>query len=177
MSANLMKYKNFVWPRNPKDINVVVENDIKDIPIPRAGSIFQNYRRRKRIVSGTGEFFGEECFSQYKSLFDLFKNSNDSGYLVIPNIDPFLAFFKSLKLLGDPSPNLLTYSFLFWEDTKDIYKNEINVKTDFYIAGEDENLWGVSLKYNLNINDLLDLNPFVKDPKEILDEGERIALR
>ena len=177
MSANLMKYKDFVWPRNPKDINVVVENDVKDISIPRVGSVFQNYRRRKRVVSGMGEFFGENCFSQYKSLFELFKNSNDSSYLVIPNIDPFLAFFKSLKFLGDPSPNLLTYSFLFWEDIKDIYKNEINVKTDFYIADENENLWDISLKYNLNINDLLELNPFIRDPKEILDEGERIALR
>lgn len=173
---SLMKYKSFVWPRNPKEITITVENDIKDIYIPKAGSVFQNYRRRKRIASGTGEFFGEDCFSQYKDLFEVFKNSNDSSYLVIPNIDPFLATFKSLKLLGDPSPNMVTYSFTFWEDTKDIYKNEINVIKDFYITDGNESLWDISLEYNLNINDLLDLNPFIRDPKEILEEGVRISL-
>jgi len=174
---SLMKYKSFIWPRNPKEINITVENDIKDFYIPKAGSVLQNYRRRKRVISGTGEFFGEDCFSQYENLFEIFKNSNGSSYLVIPNIDPFPAVFKNLKLLGDPSPNVVTYSFTFWEDTKDIYKNEINIIKNFHVTYGNESLWNISLKYNLNINDLLDLNSFIKDPKEILKEGLRISLR
>ena len=176
MSTALMKYKDYVWPRNPRELSIVVENDVKDIEIPKNGSVYQDYGRKKRIVSGKGEFCGQECFEQYRKLFNIFKSSSDGGYLVVPNLDPFLAIFKSLKLIGDPTPNLVSYSFVFWEDIKDIYGREKKVKTDFYIADGTETLWDISLFYNIDVKNLLELNPFVKDPNDILSAKVRIRL-
>lgn len=173
----LMQYKDYVWPRNPKDINITVENNVKDIEIPKSGSVFQRYERKKRIVNGTGNFVGSECFNEFRSLFNLFKNSTgESGYLAIPNLDPFLAIFKSLKLTGEQSPELVTYTFTFWENTENLYESEVNIKTNYHIASGDESLWNVSLCYKLAVESLLKLNPFVKDPNEILAEGVRISL-
>ncbi len=171
-----MKYKDYIWPRNPRNISVVSENNVKEVEIPKNGSVYQDYGRKKRIVQGEGEFCGKGCFEQYRDLFNLFTSSSGGGYLVVPNLDPFFSIFKSLKLIGDPSPNIVNYSFVFWEDIKDIYRREKKIKTDFYIADGTETLWNISLIYDLDVKDLLELNPFVKDPNEILSKGKRIWL-
>ena len=176
-SSLLMQYKNYVWPRNPERINVTLENNIKDIELPKNASVLQFYGRKKRIVNGTGNFVGEDCFNNFKTLFDLFKKSvNKSEYLCIPNIEPFLAVFKDLKLIGEPSPDLVTYNFTFWEDTENIYENEINTKTNYYIADGSETLWDIAIIYDIAIEELLKLNDFIKDPGETLDMGVRISL-
>ena len=177
LSVLLMQYKDYIWPRNPKEINITVENNVKDIEIPKNGSVLQTYGRKKRIVNGVGEFVGENCFNDFKTLFSLFKKSvSKSEYLCVPNVDPFLAVFKNLKLLGDPSPELVTYTFTFWENTENLYKNEVNNKTDYYITIGNETLWDIAINYEIAIEDLLNLNEFVKDPNNILATGVRVSL-
>lgn len=176
MSAFLMRYKNYVWPRNPREITISVENNVKEIEIPKNGSVFQNYGRKKRTITGTGEFCGQNCFNDYENLLNIFKDTNASGYLVLPNMDPFLAAFKSFKLLGDPQPNLVSYTFVFWENVENIYQNETNIEYEFFITSGNETLWDISLTYNLDISDLLNLNPFIYNPNEILQSGVRVSL-
>ena len=176
MSAFLMRYKNYIWPRNPKEISISAESNVKEIEVPKNGSIFQNFTRKKRTITGTGEFCGPNCFNDYENLLNVFKNTDNSGYLVLPNIDPFIATFKSLKLFGDPHPNLITYTFVFWENIENLYQNETNIKYNFFITSGEETLWHIASTYNLDILDLLSLNPFIDNPNKILHAGVRISL-
>ena len=79
MNLNVMKFKNYVWPHNPSTINISVKRDLKEVFIPFKGSIIQDYGREKRIVSGSGQFFGNDCIEQFDSLFFVFKQ----GFFVV----------------------------------------------------------------------------------------------
>ena len=96
MKLNVMKFKNYIWPYNPANIEISVQRAIKDVVIPFRGSKFQDYGREKRVVTGSGQFFGEDCINQFDELFSLFKQGG-SGYLVLPGMVPFLAILRVLN--------------------------------------------------------------------------------
>ena len=173
MMYSTMQYKDYVWTNNPKTINISSERDIKESIIPYCGNEFQDYGRKKRIVNGSGEFFGSDCLDQYNALFNVFK-SGTLGYLSLPNVSPFLATFKSLKIEGKPKPNVLSYSFEFWEYIK---KENIDIKTfnKFHEVLENETLWDISYLYDIEIEKLLTLNKNIKNPND-LTVGERVYL-
>lgn len=173
MIHSTMQYKDYIWSHNPKIINISSDRDVKESTIPYAGNEFQDYGRKKRIVKGIGEFFGNDCLDQYNALFNIFK-SGTLGYLSLPNITPFLAAFKSLKIEGKSKPNVLSYSFEFWE----YIKKENNIKKifkNFHEVLENETLWDIAYLYDVEIETLLKLNKNIKNPNN-LTVGERVYL-
>lgn len=174
MIYSTMQYKDYVWAHNPKIINITSERDVKESIIPYSGNEFQDFGRKKRIVKGIGEFFGSDCIDQYNALFNIFK-SGTLGYLSLPNVSPFLAAFKSLKIEGKPKPDILTYSFEFWE----YVKRENNAKKlfkDFHEVLENETLWDIAYLYDIKIETLLEINKNIKNPND-LSVGERVYLK
>lgn len=174
MNLNAMKYKNYVWTYNPSTINVSVVRDLKEISIPFKGSIIQDFGREKRVVSGQGQFFGEDCFNQYDALFEVFKQGG-SGYLSLPGMDSFLAVFRELEVTGDVMPNVINYSFEFWEDVSS-ETNEAYSQEEYYTVLEGDTLWSISMKYNVAVETLLQLNANIKNPNQ-LNAGERVKLK
>lgn len=174
MNLNVMKYKNFVWPHNPSSINISVERDLIEAIIPFRGSIIQDLGQEKRIVSGSGQFFGEECMSQFESLLSIFKQGG-TGYLLLPGMDSFLALFRSLKLNENSIPNVVNYSFEFWEDLSSTVA-ELDLTGDFYTVLEGDTLWNIAANFDVSIDTLLALNPTIKSPNQ-LKAGEKVRLR
>ena len=74
MIHSTMQYKDYIWSYKPKTINIFSERDVKESTIPYYGNEFQDYGRKKRIVKGIGEFFGNDCLDQYNALFNIFKS-------------------------------------------------------------------------------------------------------
>ncbi len=174
MNSDVMKYKNFVWLHNPSTIDITVARDLKEAKIPFKGSVIQDFGREKRIVSGSGQFFGEDCMAQFESLFLVFKQGG-AGYLSLPGIDSFLALFKDLKLIGNSMPNVVNYSFEFWEDLSST-ATKLDFQADFYTALEGDTIWSIAANFELSIDTLMALNPSVKSPNQ-LNAGEKVRLR
>lgn len=172
MNYCTMQYKNYIWTHNPKNIEILSNRDVKENTLPYFGSVFQDYGRKKRIVKGIGEFFGSDCLSQYDTLFSLFKEGGE-GFLFLPQIPPFLAIFKSLSLVGETTPNVVRYSFEFWECTDQKAKN--TSLFNYHTVSENETLWDISYLYNVKIENLLNLNKNIKNPND-LAVGEKVRL-
>lgn len=174
MNSDIMKYKNFVWPHNPSTIDITVARDLKEAKIPFKGSFVQDFGREKRIVSGRGQFFGENCMAQFESLFLVFKQGG-TGYLSLPGMDSFLALFKDLKLIGNSIPNVVNYRFEFWEDLS-TNATGLDFQADFYTVFDGDTLWSIAANFDVSIDTLLALNPTVKSPNQ-LNAGEKVRLR
>ena len=174
MNLNVMKFKNYVWPHNPSTINVSVKRDLKEVMIPFKGSVIQDYGREKRIVSGSGQFFGDDCIEQFDSLFFVFKQGG-RGYLSLPGMDSFLAAFKELKLVGNSMPNVLTYSFEFWEELTS-NMTDLDLREDFYTVMDGDTLWSIAAKFEIPVETLLALNTNIKSPNQLVP-GEKVRLR
>ena len=174
MNFDVMKFKNYVWPHNPSSIEVSVNRDLKDVMIPFYGSAIQDFGREKRVVSGYGQFFGADCFEQFNVLFSVFKQGG-AGYLSLPGLDAFLAVFKRLELVGNSTPNVLNYSFEFWEDVVSPVGNS-ELHDEFYTVLAGDSLWSIAAKFDVPVETLLELNPSIKNPKQ-LAVGKKVKLR
>ena len=122
------------------------------------------------VIKGTGELYGEDCMEQFERLFELFRRGG-AGVLAIENTEPVFAVFESVKILGAPKENVLTYGFVF----REVMEEKESGKNTFHTARGGENLWDISYKYNIVIDELVRLNPQIKRP-DIVDEGEVIRL-
>ena len=91
--------------------------------------------------------------------------------LAIPKITPVYAVFESLKINGEPKPDVLEYSFVF----REVMEEKQQDKTEAYTAEEGECLWDISYKFKVPIDTLVKLNPSVKRPDTSL-EGRVIRL-
>ena len=73
--------------------------------------------------------------------------------------------FESLKIKGEPKPDVLEYSFVF----REVMEKKQQDKTEVYTAEEGECLWDISYKFEVPIDTLVRLNPSVKRPDISLD--------
>lgn len=165
-----MRFSGYEWHHNPREIKFECDKKINELLAPNAGAIVQDAGRKNMIVKGTGELYGENCLEQFNALLALFKRGG-TGVLSIEKITPFFAVFESIKLIGTPKDNVLTYSFVFREVMEEKQSNP----PALYTAENGENLWDISYKFSVPIDELIRLNPEVKRP-DVLSEGEVIRL-
>lgn len=173
MNLEKMSYKNYVWSHNPKEIVIEEEKNIKEFLLPFSTNVLQNFGRKKRVVKGVGEFFGDACLEDFNELRGIYVN-DDTGYLKLPNTEPFLAAFKLLKMSGVGSQNVITYTFEFWEKIEQNL-NKANFKNKYYTAIDGETLWNIAYKCDMTVNELARLNPQIKRP-DSLKGGQRVVL-
>lgn len=174
MSLDVMKFKNYIWPHNPSNIDISVKRNLKEFAIPFKGSVIQDYGREKRIVSGSGQFFGDNSIEQFNSLFTLFKQGGQ-GYLSLPGMDSFLAIFKELNLIELSMTNIVNYSFEFWEDLNFNSLN-LDIQNQFYTILDGDSLWTIASKFDISIETLLALNSNIKKPNQLVI-GEKVRLK
>ena len=63
----LMRFKDFIWSKNPETFNISITRDIKELSIPFYGSVMQDYGEQKRIIKGEGEFSGNVVWKHIRS--------------------------------------------------------------------------------------------------------------
>lgn len=165
-----MKFRDFVWHHNPREIAFECEKAVNELLSPFDSSAIQETGRRNMIIRGEGELYGEDCLEQFEKLFELFQKSGQ-GVLSIPHISPIYAVFESLKIIGIPRPDVLTYSFVF----REVMQSKIEDKPINYTVKYGENLWDVSYRFEISIDRLVELNPNIKRP-DIVNEGEVVRL-
>ena len=159
MNTALMRFQDYTWKHNPKTIQVACRREIKEWKLPGQGNLLQDLGPGKRIVTGEGELFGEDCLLQFRTLAALCEQGG-TGLLILPDSTGFEASLVSLTMAGQAGPDIVGYRFEFWD----------------HIVQEGETLWDISKLYGISISELARRNPNVKRPDQ-LAAGEKVALR
>ena len=165
-----MRFKGVEWRHNPREISFECSKRVNELHAPYGKSYIQNTGRKCMLIKGEGELYGADCTEQFAALFELFK-SGGSGVLAIPKLGALHAEFESLKIKGYPKPDVLTYSFVF----REVAQRAVDDKPASYTPFAGETLWDVSYRFDMVIDRLIALNPWVKRPDENLD-GKVVAL-
>ena len=122
-------------------------------------------------VSGEGEFEGENAFSKYKRLKEIF-SAGETAWLRMPMIKPLKAKLVELTLTEDARENMIGYSFRF-QEVKEEYssKNEMS----FISVGEQKSVWDIEKDYAADAERILELNESISDCYDV-HSGERIRI-
>ena len=172
MILSKIRFKGYSWVHNPKILKISKEQNLREHHIPFGKSALQDLGGKARIISGTGQLIGEDCIDQYNQLVAL-HSKEGSGILSLPDTKPYYAFFKSIELACDPTPQVVTYNFVFVED---VTRQKTSSATMYHTVKNDkETLWDISYKYGVEMNTLVSLNPQIKRIDE-LAVNERVRV-
>ena len=169
---SLIRFKGFEFEHNPETLQITSQKNISRQSVIGAKSVISETGDNSRVVSGEGKIHGENCIYKYIRLFKL-KEESGSGILSLPNMKPFYAYFASLEFSADPTPELITYKFVFKEDNSK--QRDIVVPEKYYYPENEEDLWDISYKFKVPVETLVSLNPDIKRANEI-EEGRAVKI-
>lgn len=106
-----MSYKTFVWPQNP---HTYKEEYIRQPHFFTADKeiYFDGMGDMQRIITGSGTFFGETAFADFRRLAALFEDG-EPGNLEHPLWGIRYCYFTGLELTQEPRENCVSYTFQF----------------------------------------------------------------
>lgn len=104
-------YRGFVWPHNP---HTYKEEYIREPQYYKEDGItyYDSMGPMRRIITGSGVFFGEDAFQQFEALADLFAEG-EAGDLLHPVWGRRYCYLTRLQLTQEPRDNYVSYSFEF----------------------------------------------------------------
>ena len=115
MILSPMRFKNFVWPHNPRVYSIAFERKLAVHKIPFGRYRVQSLGQTRRVLRGQGEFAGEGAYDTFKALASVFYEETP-GVLVHPVWMTTTAWFAGLELRQEPRRDYVAYSFEFWEE-------------------------------------------------------------
>ena len=69
MNTALMRFQDYTWKHNPgRPYRWLAAGRSKEWKLPGQGNLLQDLGPGKRIVTGEGELFGEDCLLQFRML-------------------------------------------------------------------------------------------------------------
>lgn len=180
MKLQPMRYKDYVWPHNPKTCEMTYKRSIAEIKLPFGGWVMQDMGKTGRVLSGEGEFVGENAYEQFRALAAVFDRGG-AGVLMHPVWQMTNALFSSLTLAEEPRENYVRYYFEFREDagTKQTLKiiakspdrtgaeTERPVQRRIHTVVRGDTLWGIAAANGMTLSRLIGINPQIKNPNLI----------
>ena len=116
MTLSPMRFKDYVWPHNPRSYEIEFTRAVSQRKIPFGMYTLQSLGRGARVLRGEGEFTGAGAYGQFKKLASVFCEESP-GVLVHPVWQTSKAWFVSLSLRQEPTEDYVAYSFAFWSAT------------------------------------------------------------
>jgi len=167
-----MTYGSYTWPHNPHTLNLRLSRRIAVHKGAFSGDSVQDMGEDIRVCSGAGDFYGPVAHDDFYRLLAIFERGG-AELLALPGLTPFIARFKALDFTEKAGPQIISYNFTFIEDTK---KSALSLgRVQFYTAAQGDNLWTISLKFGIDINDLLALNKNFSSPFDV-KAGQTVKL-
>lgn len=183
-----MRFKEYVWPHNPRVYSIDYERIMAINKIPFGLYYLQDLGRTRRVMKGEGEFIGQDAYSQFGQLANVFY-SGGPGQLIHPLWQAANAYFVSLRLEQEPLRDYVRYSFEFWEEAN-YYSGEVRTWSSqstqgsgttqtaqaaqtiqtipvYYQVVKGDTLWAIASRYGMALSDLIALNPQIKNPNLI----------
>lgn len=197
MRLSSMRYKGFVWPHNPRVYSIEFERKMAVNKIPFGRYSIQSLGMTRRVMKGEGEFVGADAYAQFKALATVFYEDTP-GVLVHPLWDTTSAWFVALRLEQEPRADYVKYSFEFWEDysgtstttttVSNAAQNGGTASASTAAAGETgeseavwhtvvqgETLWGIAVKYGVELTAVIALNPQISNPN-LIYVGQKVRV-
>ena len=187
-----MRFKEYVWPHNPRVYEISYQKQIAVHAVPFGLYMLRTMGRRQRVLRGEGEFAGSGAYAGFKRLASIFYGDTP-GTLVHPLWDATTAYFVHLALRQEPTPGYVSYEFEFWECSSnyDSKLQKVSAPTSdnapaapaapvvpeeqYYTAVWGDTLWGIAFRNGMSLYQLLSLNPQIRNPN-ILYVGDRIRI-
>ena len=194
MNLTPMRYKDYVWPHNPKTYRIQYQRRVAVHKIPFGRYAMQDMGLGNRVMTGEGEFFGKDAYGEFKKLASVFYQDG-AGTLYHPVWQTSTAYFTQLSLAQEPREDYVRYTFTFWEEWREKQETvsgggqgnpaeksgtaqtpSAGLAEQYHTVVQGETLWGLSRQYGLTLGGLLDLNPQIKNPN-VLPVGTRVRVR
>lgn len=191
MILSPMRFKNFVWPHNPRVYSITYERRIAVHKIPFGRHYLQSLGQTRRVLRGEGEFVGEGAYDTFKQLATVFYEETP-GVLAHPVWMTTTAWFAGLELRQEPRRDYVAYSFEFWEVMTDGNGGELERRTTgepgtetgtadtgqgalWHTVIRGDTLWGIARKYGVALNRIIALNPDIRNPN-LIYPGQRVRI-
>lgn len=191
MDLSPMRYKSYTWPHNPRVYSIDYERKMAVHKTPFGLFQLQDLGRTNRIMEGEGEFVGEGAYAQFGQLANVFYDGGP-GLLIHPLWQAANAYFVSLRLEQEPRPDYVRYSFSFWEDdswytglaTRQTAQSQVAGNGGGETAGGEavyhrvvkgDTLWALAGAYGLSLEELIALNPQIKNPN-LIYAGQKVRV-
>lgn len=183
MGLSPMRFKQYIWPYNPKTYEILYQQQLVSHKVPFGTYLLQPMGRTNRILRGEGEFMGPDAYAEFKKLATVFYDETP-GMLVHPVWQSAKAYFVSLSLKQEPREDYVRYSFEFWECPPVVPKisvptaeeeNVSTVEAQWYTVVKGDTLWSIANRYGLGMDALLGMNPQIKNPN-LIYPGDRIRV-
>lgn len=182
-----MRYKDYIWPHNPATYSITYERQVAVHKVPFGRHCMQDLGMGCRIMRGQGEFAGDGAYDEFKRLATVFYDGGP-GLLIHPLWQISNAYFTNLKLEQEPLPDYVRYSFEFRE-RYDGYSDELTAakapgqamssagggqdKVCTVVSGDT--LWGIARRHDVAMEELLRVNPGIKNPN-LIQVGDRVVI-
>ena len=190
-----MRYKTYTWPHNPRVYSIDYERKMAVHKTPFGLFRLQDLGRTNRIMEGEGEFVGDDAYAQFGQLANVFY-SGGPGLLIHPLWQTANAYFVSLRLEQEPRPDYVRYSFTFWEDDSwytglakqvgglEATKGGGIIETvqagekgkAYHKVVKGDTLWALAKTYGVSLEELIGLNPQIKNPN-LIRVGDEVRVR
>jgi len=187
-----MRFKDYVWPHNPRTYTIEMGRDVQERKVPYGWHHLQDLGQKGRIMRGEGEFVGEGAYEEFRKLGEVFYQGG-SGILIHPVWQAANAIFAELKLMQEPRADYVRYSFVFLE-CYDGYQDTLRAvessqaegaggfeqtggtaDRSWYTVVRGDTLWAIARQRGLELTELIQLNPQIKNPNLILP-GEKVRV-
>ncbi len=106
-----MSFKTFVWPQNPHTYREELIREPKYYT-QDGETCFEGMGERKRIITGSGAFYGATAFADFQRLAALFEETT-AGNLEHPIWGIRYCYFTGLEMTQEPRENYVSYQFTF----------------------------------------------------------------
>lgn len=188
MLLSPMRYKDYIWPHNPRIYTIDYERVMAENKVPFGLYHLQDLGRTRRVMRGEGEFAGAGAYTQFGALANVFY-SNGPGLLIHPLWQTASAYFVELSLRQEPRPDYVSYTFTFWEDLAYYDARLQQVQSGgqeaqetgqggavFHTVVKGDTLWAIALRYGVGVDELIGLNPQIKNPN-LIQVGQEVRVR
>lgn len=105
-------YKTFVFPRNPDTYQEHFTREGVYHKNDAGNDVFDGMGMEKCVITGTGVFFGETAYEDYRSLLVLFDQLSP-GNLEHPVLGIRYCYFTGLEMTQEPKANCIHYRITF----------------------------------------------------------------
>lgn len=180
-----MRFKDYVWPHNPRIYSIEYRRRVVSHAVPFGLYMLQNMGRDNRVFRGQGEFAGAGAYDEFKKLATVFYGTKP-GLLVHPLWQEAQCYFVSLTLLQEPREDYVSYSFEFWEcydgyetGLKAIQSGQTDTTAsageEYYTVVSGDCLYAIAQRHGLTLTGLVELNPQLESVN-VIHPGDRIRV-